>query len=674
MNKFYLLLIFLFFYDGLQSQTITIASNLNSSSEVVIGSANFFVSESIYTNAEFGTSTFTTPNAPIEKISFKVFNTGSPSVINNYKIWMKDTSSSVFSGTANFSKSGYINVFSGSINPTNTGDYFILLNTPFVRKSGKNLSVLIERLDSTNHTGFAFYTSNGNVSNSASKTSRRYSGSNYSTNLTATIYRPSMQFIHLFAIDAGIEEIINPVFSCMNNNQTVTVKLKNEGLNTIQSNTATIYLKLGGANGNRILSKQNIGNILSGESETIYFTGINLELSGQNYDTAMVQLIRDSSDQNNELKSSVTTANVLSNFPLNEDAESSLPVFPYSDIQVGDRQLWSVQIGNYTNLDYPNDTLYPYHTSSTEGIKFFLFDSWSGSNSTNYNSRLISNCIQMPASTLANPLPGSNISFWMSHDATFPTKLDSIYLIVSKDKGMSWSRIAGYSRFDVSATRLTWRQHVVDLSNYANEVIQLGFEGVSKYGNAIGIDDITILTFNPVFTIFTNFEVEKQSDGNQLNWTINKEISIDGFDIERSNDGIHFTQLKHVEAASLTFSFKDKTPNFDNNYYRIKLIQKNNTFVYSQVKSILSSTFSNIVVVNPVYNSVITLLNKSSTCEEADIMLTDYKGSILIKERKLLLGNKTNFISIPKNRMEKGIYLLSIKSKNQIATKKILIL
>jgi hypothetical protein len=71
---------------------------------------------------------------------------------------------------------------------------------------------------------------------------------------------------------------------------------------------------------------------------------------------------------------------------------------------------------------------------------------------------------------------------------------------------------------------------------------------------------------------------------------------------------------------------------------------------------------------------VITLLYKSSTCEEAEIMLTDYKGSILIKERKLLLANKTNFISIPKNRIERGIYLLSIKSKDQIATKKILIL
>ena len=132
--------------------------------------------------------------------------------------------------------------------------------------------------------------------------------------------------------------------------------------------------------------------------------------------------------------------------------------------------------------------------------------------------------------------------------------------------------------------------------------------------------------------------------------------------------------MKHLEAASQIFSFKDKTPNFDNNYYRIKLIQKDNTYVYSQVKSILSSTFSNIVVVNPVYNSVITLLYKSSTCEQADIMLTDYKGSILIKERKLLLGNKTNFISIPNKRLERGIYLLSIKRKNQIATKKVLIL
>ena len=89
---------------------------------------------------------------------------------------------------------------------------------------------------------------------------------------------------------------------------------------------------------------------------------------------------------------------------------------------------------------------------------------------------------------------GYDVSFWMSHDntATHPGQ-DSLYVSVSTDNGVTWTRLLpGYARLNAGFATPGWERLAKDLSAYAGQTIQLGFEGVSKFGNAFGLDDITI--------------------------------------------------------------------------------------------------------------------------------------------------------------------------------------
>ncbi|MEP7108740.1 MAG: T9SS type A sorting domain-containing protein [Ferruginibacter sp.] len=288
-------------------------------------------------------------------------------------------------------------------------------------------------------------------------------------------------------IDANVSNIITPAATCNTGPVDYAAVISNVGLNTIIAGTANITLKIGGAN---IYSATltNATNIASGSSETIIFSGISISDPGTNLDTVFVSLTGDTEQANDTLKTSdISVASApITSFPAIEDAEGSLPLFPYFRIVSGINQLWKVQNGNYTNVDQVI-ALAPHG-----GGRFYLFDSYSGGSSAGYISRLSSNCISLPANTVSSC--GYKLRGWMSHDNTAALpQLDSMYVSISTDNGVSWTRLLpGFQRSNAAYATPGWEKLEKDLSAYAGQNIQIGFEGVSKNGNAFGLDDITV--------------------------------------------------------------------------------------------------------------------------------------------------------------------------------------
>ena len=489
-------LIFLF----AQSQSIQIltggAGGSGTSQNVVVGPNEYHVSESIYTTSEIGAGNFESAATAINKIGYNVGLVGSPSQVNNFKVYMKNVPSSTTTFTAGtYSTTGYTLVYNGSVNFSNTGFVDITLSTPFVRTAGRNLQILIERLENVAHTSpFTFYTANGNQTSTTANSSRRYNGATApvinSTSLSVTSFRPAIELIHTLQKDAKVTDIIHPSVSCFTSPQTIGVEIKNNGLTDIGVGSASVNYKITGPNSfNQTAS--NTSTIPAGGSVIVNFSGINLNNSGVNNELAKVTMTGDEDVSNDTLLSTFNTATVL-NLPLVEDAETTLPVFGNVDVVSGDRQLWSIHTNGYGNPDMYGDSIYPISL----GSNFYLFDSYSGSNSTGFSSRLYSNCIQMPSSSAT----AAQLKFWMTHDTVFTTGLyaaspilDSMYVSVSTDKGVTWTRLAGFARVDPSLSVNTWQQHTVDLSAFSSgQTIQIGFEGASNYGNAIGLDDIFI--------------------------------------------------------------------------------------------------------------------------------------------------------------------------------------
>ena len=492
------------------AQLIVIDGNSNSSNSSLIGQNYYHVSESIYLNTEIGNSNFTSSSNAINVVSFNYPQIGTPSTINNFKIWMKNVASTISTfSNGTYSSSGYTLVFNGSVNANILGWNDIKLTNPFVRTAGSNLQILVERLDGVLHTanigftnGFIASTANGNASGLSVLSSRRNNGTNLptsTTSLSVTSFRPVISFNHKSNYDIAVNEIIHPTISCYSNFKDIQVRVANFGTDTIFQNQATITLKIGGANRN-VLSVNNPNNILPGDSSLVIFYNVNLTNAGNNVDTCIVFKSGDIINSNDTIFSSTITASSINIFPINEDVESVPVAFSFVEKIQGNRQLWSVQNGSYSNADQIESL-----TPRLTGSKYFLFDAFSGSSSLGTISRLYSKCISLPRLTPTVTSRNISLSFWMSHDNINYTANDSLYVVVSTNQGLTWNRLFGIQRSDELLTAPIWLKDSVDLSVYAGQTIQIGFEGVSYYGNAFGLDDIAIMVDpycnNPV-TIF----------------------------------------------------------------------------------------------------------------------------------------------------------------------------
>jgi hypothetical protein len=113
--------------------------------------------------------------------------------------------------------------------------------------------------------------------------------------------------------------------------------------------------------------------------------------------------------------------------------------------------------------------------------KFNSYDAASGSQTRIYQ-------------TTGFAIPGTastaTLKFWMYHDTGYSTSADKVQLQVNTGSG--WVSVGtAVNRYDGSTG---WKQHTIDLSAYKGTTVQLGFLGISAYGNNEFIDDVLVTT------------------------------------------------------------------------------------------------------------------------------------------------------------------------------------
>ena len=630
MKKVYLLLFLFIAFITSNAQTVSILYNLNTTDSTVIGNKKYHVSESIYTDEEIGAGNFTSVGSAIQRIGYYLYIQGTNTTVSSFKIWMKNVPAATTTFTSGtYTTAGYTNVYNGSFTATPTGFKYFTLSTPFVRTPGTNLQVLIERLDNLAHPGYNFLESEGNITDPSLNTTRYYNGNpvpNAATVLTPKVSRPAIRLIHTYALDAGIVDIVNPPVSCYGDPQSIDVQVYNAGTDVIPAGAASVTLNISGPNSFSGV-QTNSADIASGAVGVVTFSNISLNNVGDNIDSAYVTLAGDGTTYNDTLVSVTTTASTLSTYPIVEDAETTLPVFPYASLVSGTSQLWTLQSGDYTNFDQTVPL-----SPRAPGVSYYLFDSYSGSSSVGFVSRLYSNCIELPTPLAPNPAPVTTVSFWMSHDNVYATSLDSLYLTISTDKGATWTRLLpGFQRADVAATTPYWQQEIVDISAYNGQTVQLGFEGVSQYGNAFGLDDININYTGIAPVSLLSFDAVRNGKVNNLQWATSLEVNTNKFVIERSTDGKNFTSLGEVRATGNStetqyYRFTDMAPIKAVNYYRVRMVDNDNSYKLSEIKSIKNLGIAEMAInPNPV-NQLMRISLEAASTEAAIVTVT---GTVL---------------------------------------------
>ncbi|MEO5893016.1 MAG: T9SS type A sorting domain-containing protein [Ferruginibacter sp.] len=458
-------------FNGNNSKTVVQAINNNTFSysfgTVPIGAVGFNANST----GDFAVRYSTSVAAAISQVSVNFITGGRP-----FKVAIWDT-------TGGNGKPGTL-LFSSTVQ-TSTAGVYVLPILPAVPIAKGDFFVGVQQTGTSN-VSFAYQNEDPIRLNTFYLT-QPTGGTVWSDLAPANNFRFMIEPKLQITIDANLTDIITPVASCSTGPVNYGAIISNVGLNTINAGTANVTLKIGGAN-TYTATLTNATNIVSGASEKITFSGVNINNPGTNFDTVFVSLTGDTEQANDTLKTTnISAAPVaITTFPAVENAEATLPLLPYFTIVTGSTPLWSVKTGNYTNADQAT-ALAPHG-----GTKFFLCDSYGGGNTAGFVSRLSSNCITIPAATATNC--GYKLRFWMSHDntATLP-QLDSMYLSISTNNGLTWTRLLpGYQRANAAYTTPGWEKLEKDLSAYAGQTFQIGFEAVSKSGNAFGLDDITI--------------------------------------------------------------------------------------------------------------------------------------------------------------------------------------
>jgi hypothetical protein len=162
----------------------------------------------------------------------------------------------------------------------------------------------------------------------------------------------------------------------------------------------------------------------------------------------------------------------------------------------------------------------------------------------------------------------------------------------------------------------------------------------------------------------TSLQSSFNGKATQLSWSTVNESNMKGFSVERSANGLTYTQLTFVNAnnsASAKYNFQDQYPLAGTNYYRLKLISNDGSVKYSTVvivsnKSILKATiFPNPAVVN---------LTVTHTKAEmgATIKIISLEGK-QIKTSPTQVGAVQTSLSV--SELVKGNYLLVFESNGQ---------
>jgi len=183
------------------------------------------------------------------------------------------------------------------------------------------------------------------------------------------------------------------------------------------------------------------------------------------------------------------------------------------------------------------------------------------------------------------------------------------------------------------------------------------------------------MNITPLPIELLNFEAAYMEESGfvELKWSTATEIDNDFFTVESSQDGSNWTEILRKEGAGTTnqlMNYKDfdKHPYNGINYYRLKQTDYDGDYSYSKILAvnILNSIDYKIITFpNPV-NTRLNISSPGISFEE--IFIIDNKGAIVAQQ---LNPSFSENIQIDFGRFKNGNYLIKLKTKNTIATKKI---
>jgi len=156
---------------------------------------------------------------------------------------------------------------------------------------------------------------------------------------------------------------------------------------------------------------------------------------------------------------------------------------------------------------------------------------------------------------------------------------------------------------------------------------------------------------------------------NYLEWTTAEELNVSHFEIQRSGDGSDWDKVGRVPSSgnvmtTTEYEFTDRVPLAGENYYRLKVLDLDNSYKYSNTINIGSNALSGFEISpNPTTEALLL----QTTIGQGEIEILDLNGSLVLQQA-ILSNNKIDISDLAK-----GVYIIRLSDQSGDSASKKLI-
>ncbi|MBI5539549.1 MAG: T9SS type A sorting domain-containing protein [Bacteroidia bacterium] len=163
-----------------------------------------------------------------------------------------------------------------------------------------------------------------------------------------------------------------------------------------------------------------------------------------------------------------------------------------------------------------------------------------------------------------------------------------------------------------------------------------------------------------------------------LDWSTASENNNDFFSIERANNINDFEEIGKINGAGNSssiqnYTFIDNNPIKGLSYYRLKQIDYNGDYTFSDIKNILINEAPHLAIINLFTNEYgTTVIFNNPTKDILYLKITDMSGKIIYSQ-KINTENDNIMLELNKSQISSGIYSLNLYNNSESVSQKLII-
>ncbi len=163
----------------------------------------------------------------------------------------------------------------------------------------------------------------------------------------------------------------------------------------------------------------------------------------------------------------------------------------------------------------------------------------------------------------------------------------------------------------------------------------------------------------PVLLSDVNLKASFANNGCDISWQATSAIKVRRYELEKSIDGESFFYITSFSGSEKFYSAKDNNLFSSNNYYRLKIVDADGNFLYSNIETISTKASADAIRILParISNKLYVWVPANTSISCASVSGADGK-----MQRKAIMNSSANTVCVDISGLCAGVYNLSVQT------------